>query len=69
VGHVLEFLAQTFGLPGIGQSSWGPTGFIFTPDAVTTEAVMQACQPRLGPGLRCLAVTAAAFGARIEEVA
>ena len=66
---MLESLAHTFGLPGIGQSSWGPTGFIFTPDAVTTEAVMQACQPRLGPGLRCLAVTAAAFGARIEEVA
>jgi len=69
VGRVLEFLAHTFGLPGIGQSSWGPTGFIFTPDAATTAAVVQACQPRLGPGLRCLAVTAAALGARIEEVA
>ena len=66
VGACLQSLAKTFGLPGIGQSSWGPTGFIFTPDPASAEAVMEACRPRLAEGLRCLMVTGAARGARIE---
>jgi beta-RFAP synthase len=66
VGECLQGLARRFDFPGIGQSSWGPTGFIFTPDAVSAEAVIEACRPRLAEGLRCLMVTGAARGARIE---
>lgn len=66
VGACLQSLAKTFGFPGIGQSSWGPTGFIFTPDPASAEAVIEACRPRLAEGLRCLMVTGAARGARIE---
>ncbi len=32
VGRVLEYLRER-GVKGIGQSSWGPTGFVFAPDA------------------------------------
>jgi beta-RFAP synthase len=66
VGRVLEQLAADFQLPGIGQSSWGPTGFIFTPDAATAAAVEEACRPHLAEGLRCLTVRAANHGARLE---
>ncbi len=31
VGRVLEYLRES-GVKGIGQSSWGPTGFAFAPD-------------------------------------
>jgi beta-RFAP synthase len=31
VGEVLE-LAAALGFPGVGQSSWGPTGFVLLPD-------------------------------------
>lgn len=66
VGACLQALARTFDFPGIGQSSWGPTGFIVTPDPASAEAVIKACRPRLAEGLRCLMVTGAARGARIE---
>ena len=66
VGECLQALARRFDFAGIGQSSWGPTGFIFTPDTASAEAVIEACRPRLAEGLRCLMVTGAARGARIE---
>ena len=33
VGRVLEYLRER-GAEGVGQSSWGPTGFVFAPDDV-----------------------------------
>lgn len=75
VGRCLEEVARAFGLPGIGQSSWGPTGFIVTPDAVTAERVAAAITQRAAEGLRCLTVAAANTGAlrssvpALEEVA
>ena len=39
VGQALEYLRER-GVKGIGQSSWGPTGFVFTPgDARARELV------------------------------
>ncbi len=66
VGQLLTALAHEFKLPGIGQSSWGPTGFIFAPDAARAAAIEHACRPRLAEGLRSLTVRAANHGARLE---
>ena len=63
VGQQLASLARTFDLPGIGQSSWGPTGFIVTPDAATAQRVADACAMRAAAGLRCQIVAAANTGA------
>lgn len=64
VGAALLELSRTFGLPGIGQSSWGPTGFIFTPDPSVAQAVAAACGQWVSAGLRCQIVTATNVGAR-----
>ena len=63
VGNCLQEIAHDFDLPGIGQSSWGPTGFIVTPDAATAERVAAALMQRAAEGLRCQTVTAANAGA------
>jgi len=64
VGAMLEGLARESGLPGIGQSSWGPTGFIFAPDAAQAAAVAAAIDARKADGLRCQIVTGNNTGAR-----
>ena len=64
VGAMLEALSREFGLPGIGQSSWGPTGFIFAPDAASAAAVAEAIDARKADGLRCRIVTGNNTGAR-----
>lgn len=64
VGALLEELSGEFGLPGIGQSSWGPTGFIFAPDAASAAAVAAAIDARKAEGLRCQIVTGNNSGAR-----
>ncbi|MFO7902785.1 beta-ribofuranosylaminobenzene 5'-phosphate synthase family protein [Thioalkalivibrio sp.] len=46
VAEVLDW-AESIGLEGIGQSSWGPTGFIFLPDAESAEEVRAQAQRRL----------------------
>ena len=63
VGNCLSALAQEFALPGIGQSSWGPTGFIVTPDVATAERVVAAFEQRAAEGLRCQIVAGANSGA------
>lgn len=66
VGRVARKLAE-LGAVGIGQSSWGPTGFGFLPD----EAAAQRLYPTLvqaakGEGLEILIVRGRNTGARIE---
>lgn len=34
------------GITGLGQSSWGPTGFAFAPSAETSEALLHAAKAR-----------------------
>ncbi len=65
VGAVLEGISRDFGLGGIGQSSWGPTGFVFTPDAATAASVVDAIDARKAEGLRCQIVTGNETGARV----
>ncbi len=44
---------RSHGLSGVGQSSWGPTGFAFVPDAATGERLAEAAQKHPGfEGLR-----------------
>ena len=40
---ILEFLRQR-GIQGIGQSSWGPTGFVFRPNQKTAEDLVTQIQ-------------------------
>lgn len=64
VGHLLEALRAEAGA-GIGQSSWGPTGFAFFPDARTARAALAdvAAAGRLDPALRLDLVGARNHGA------
>jgi beta-RFAP synthase len=43
VAAVLAWL-QANGVRGVGQSSWGPTGFAFLPDEITAKDIMEALQ-------------------------
>lgn len=64
VGDLLAGIARNFGLAGIGQSSWGPTGFVFAPDAAVAAAVVSFVDARKAEGLRCQIVTGNNVGAR-----
>ena len=63
VAALLKTIAELFGLAGIGQSSWGPTGFIVTPDVQTAEQVVAFARQRAAEGLRCQIVAGANAGA------
>lgn len=71
VAETLAWLADQ-GITGLGQSSWGPTGFAILPDAATAEGLRAAAERRLAgrhAGLR-LAVTAARNrGAEVAPIA
>ena len=45
VGEALE-LATALGFAGVGQSSWGPTGFVLLPDAQAADALVAAIERR-----------------------
>ena len=64
VGTLLAAVAHEFGFVGLGQSSWGPTGFVFAPDAAAATAVATYMDARKAEGLRCLIVTGNNLGAR-----
>lgn len=68
VAALLAAVQRRHGLRGAGQSSWGPTGFVFTPDAAVAADVEQEIvrHPSLGDGLRVQTVTACNRGAIIE---
>lgn len=40
VATAAEFCLNTLGLPGVGQTSWGPTGFVFVPDEAAAQALV-----------------------------
>lgn len=71
VAAALADVRRTFGLEGIGQSSWGPTGFVFTPDPEVASAVVE----RIARGaatrarLTCEIVQASNVGARASSPA
>jgi len=64
VGALLAAVVREFGCTGIGQSSWGPTGFVFAPDAASAAAVAAFLDARKAEGLRCQIVTGNNAGAR-----
>ncbi|CAL1238983.1 beta-ribofuranosylaminobenzene 5'-phosphate synthase family protein [Candidatus Methylocalor cossyra] len=66
VGAALDFL-QGRGAVGIGQSSWGPTGFCLVESDPRAQALLTALRERqdLWPGLRFLLATPRNFGADI----
>ena len=51
VGEAIAWLRHQ-GLSGLGQSSWGPTGFAFVPSEAEGQALLAQLQERAGAGLR-----------------
>jgi predicted sugar kinase len=69
VSAVLDWLRDR-GLTGIGQSSWGPTGFAFVPSHAEGEALLSAVQARShDPGLGVELAQGRNEGAKIETTA
>jgi beta-ribofuranosylaminobenzene 5'-phosphate synthase len=57
------------GAVGIGQSSWGPTGFAFVPDEVAAKSLYQSLvEEAKADGLKLLIVKGRNTGAHIESV-
>lgn len=67
VTGVLEWLAAR-GIEGIGQSSWGPTGFAVIESETQAHALMREAQARwdVGSGLRFTVLAAQNAGAELE---
>ncbi len=67
VEHFLEWL-RTRRLAGIGQSSWGPTGFAILPSQGEAEALLAEARASrvLDPGLRVVIVRGRNCGAEIS---
>lgn len=61
-------LAESHGHPGIGQSSWGPTGFVLLPDQAAADELIGVLHRRFGElaRLRLLITTACNEGSRIQ---
>jgi len=51
VGEAIGWLRDQ-GLTGLGQSSWGPTGFAFVPSEAEGQALLAQLQKRASAGLR-----------------
>jgi len=68
VAEALEWLRAQGGV-GIGQSSWGPTGYIWFQGRRQAEALARQAQGRFGErgNLRILAASPRNYGARIES--
>jgi len=67
VARVLEWLGS-HGLKGVGQSSWGPTGFAVCPSAPVADRLMAEAGRRFGcePGLDFAVTRGRNEGARVE---
>ncbi|MEW8430454.1 MAG: GHMP kinase [gamma proteobacterium symbiont of Ctena orbiculata] len=59
--------AEAEGYPGIGQSSWGPTGFVLLEDADQAQRLAQAMKQHFGEfsSFRCQLVAARNQGAEV----
>jgi len=66
VGEIARKL-EAAGAVGIGQSSWGPTGFAFVPSAIDADALYQShAQEAKAQGLELMIVAGRNTGAAIE---
>jgi beta-ribofuranosylaminobenzene 5'-phosphate synthase len=69
VRAAVDHVQAVCGLAGVGQSSWGPTAFVFTPSQAAAEDVVaelrRACVDM--PGLDYMITAARNHGARIER--
>ncbi len=67
VARVLEWLVSR-GLAGVGQSSWGPTGFAVCPSAPVADRLMAEADRRFGCelGLEFAVARGSNEGARVE---
>jgi beta-RFAP synthase len=69
VAAILDLLAAN-GVEGYGQSSWGPTGFAFTPSLARARVLRDIVQPLAAEqGVELQIVKARNSGAAIDEVA
>lgn len=68
VAAVLEHL-KAAGFKGHGQSSWGPTGFVFCESEAAAQALAAELEPRFRDieGLRFSVMRGTNAGARVEE--
>ncbi len=68
VAQVLDWLQQQ-GIGGIGQSSWGPTGFALLDSQMRADSVLQDVVDRFGgnANLRFMVCRARNHGSRIEK--
>ena len=66
VGRVAERL-KALGAHGIGQSSWGPTGFAFAPDPDHAEFLARRAGAECEPGVEIKICKARDRGAEIRE--
>ena len=59
VGRVIDYCQQALGYRGAGQSSWGPTGFVFVPDEKTAVDLLTTLQRRFASesGLEIVAIS------------
>jgi beta-ribofuranosylaminobenzene 5'-phosphate synthase len=60
-------LLASHGASGIGQSSWGPTGFAFAPDADSAEILARRAGAECEPGVKIKICKARDQGAEILE--
>jgi len=70
VAEVLGWL-EAQGIPGVGQSSWGPTGFAILGDRDAAQHLQRAAERRFGerhPSLRFHVTRARNRGAAIEPI-
>ena len=58
---------KTLGARGIGQSSWGPTGFAFASDPTHAEFLAREARPECEPGIEIRICKARERGAEIRE--
>ena len=64
VAEILRWI-EGQGIAGVGQSSWGPTGFALLPDEATAQRFREAIAGRAGPSLRLAVVAGCNRGAEI----
>ncbi len=67
VAEVLRW-AEAEGFAGVGQSSWGPTGFVLTASADDAEELVRAARRRFGElsAVRLCTVRGCNHGSRIS---
>lgn len=69
VAAAISWIQQTHGVTGVGQTSWGPTGFAFVEGAAPVNQILKALSSRFSgvSGLRFSAHQACNRGAKIAH--